>query len=494
MAIESIQNFKEVPLGDLLLQRKERASSEDLVTYRFIGMDDVRSDGSLAAEVHSKEIKGGAVKFYPDDIIYGRLRPYQNKVAHLDFGGVASTEFLVFSPVENILQRYLRRVFRSQQFVEYATLNSKGDRPRISIETIYKFTIKLPPIDEQRRVCDELDLIDESLERLTNSVERIKDLIKISKGNIRNRLIHYDYSSSQHKSDTIGRVVKEIRYGTSKKCSYEPRLTPVLRIPNLKNGQIDADDMKYASFDQVEFEKLRLKKGDVLVIRSNGSLDLVGRPAIVTESEEDMLFAGYLIRLRPDAERIEGPFLIHALETTEVRNQIELAAKSTSGVNNLNAQEIESLKIPLPPLSRQSQIVELINEAFQKLDTVGSEVDLSATLIKEFAQRTTSQALLMSSSTVAQSMFAAEEKHSELKPEKVSTVSKKIGSIKERFAEQIENWPRTGRSFEEISDLLGEKYEDIRTVLFDFLSTEKPVMKQIFDTEKKLMMFLRVEQ
>jgi len=78
----------------------------------------------------------------------------------------------------------------------------------------------------------------------------------------------------------LGDIVMEFRYGTSRKCERVAKGTPVLRIPNIQDGLIDADDLKYTAMPKGEFEELKLAPGDLLLVRSNGSEDLVGRNAV----------------------------------------------------------------------------------------------------------------------------------------------------------------------------------------------------------------------
>jgi len=72
-------------------------------------------------------------------------------------------------------------------------------------------------------------------------------------------------------------LLTNIRYGTAKKCDYAGGAVGVLRIPNVQHGYIALDDIKSADFSENELLSLRLDEGDILFIRSNGSLDLVGR-------------------------------------------------------------------------------------------------------------------------------------------------------------------------------------------------------------------------
>jgi type I restriction enzyme, S subunit len=155
-------------------------------------------------------------------------------------------------------------------------------------------------------------------------------------------------------------LITDIRYGTSKKSDYGLGEIPVLRIPNINvmNRTLDDKDLKTSELSDVEHEKLRLKEGDILIIRSNGSIDLIGRSAVVTQKYINYAFAGYLIRLKVDKTKVLSEYLSLALSTPFVRNQIQQKGKSTSGVNNINSQEIQDLNIPHIPLKEQSKVVE----------------------------------------------------------------------------------------------------------------------------------------
>lgn len=80
----------------------------------------------------------------------------------------------------------------------------------------------------------------------------------------------------------LGSLIDDPAYGTSAKCNYDSGGMGVLRIPNIVNGMIDDRDLKYASFGEGEVDNLRLEEGDLLTIRSNGSISLVGGCALGT--------------------------------------------------------------------------------------------------------------------------------------------------------------------------------------------------------------------
>lgn len=184
----------------------------------------------------------------------------------------------------------------------------------------------------------------------------------------------------------LGWFIDEPSYGTAKKCSYESEGFGVLRIPNISDGAIDPSDMKYAEFDEDEAETYRLEPGDVLVIRSNGSVSIVGTAAVVGPAHTDFLFAGYLIRLRPIQGLLNGRFLLRVLESHGLRKQIEEKAKSTSGVNNISAAELKDLSIPLFGRPEQELIETILDERLSVIDRTALEITTALNRIAALRQ------------------------------------------------------------------------------------------------------------
>lgn len=173
----------------------------------------------------------------------------------------------------------------------------------------------------------------------------------------------------------LGNVIDEPNYGTSKKCSYDQSGTGVLRIPNVANGAIDSEDLKYAEFEESEIETYKLRQGDILTIRSNGSINLVGKCALIGEKETAYLYAGYLIRLRPNPVVVDGQYLINTFNSAFLRHQIESKAKSTSGVNNINSGELKSLVIPVCSKAEQLEISRFVEEKMSSADRLHKEIE-----------------------------------------------------------------------------------------------------------------------
>jgi type I restriction enzyme S subunit len=178
----------------------------------------------------------------------------------------------------------------------------------------------------------------------------------------------------------INEIALSMRYGTSTKCEYGGPGVPVLRIPNVSAGVVSIDDMKFGPLTEGEARDLRLNRGDLLMIRSNGSLDIVGRSAVVTTEAEGMAFAGYLVRLRLSLSNLVPQYVWLAMNSTDVRDQIERPIRSAVGLKNVNLTEFGALAFPLPPLAEQHRIVAKVDELMDLCDRLeASLIDASAT-------------------------------------------------------------------------------------------------------------------
>jgi type I restriction enzyme S subunit len=257
-------------------------------------------------------------------------------------------------------------------------------RLKLTQEGMRKVRFPLPPLAEQKRIVAKLDALNANSARARTELTRIETLVSRYKQAVLSKAFSGELTSaevSKWAPYTLGDLAVDLRYGTADKCTYAPDLTPVLRIPNVANGRIDLSDLKHASFNEKELRKLALLEGDLLIIRSNGSLDLVGRSAVVDAAAAGMLFAGYLIRVRLDLTKAMPSFIQNWMQSFAVRRTIEDAAKSTSGVNNVNSQQLQALQLKLPPLEEQHEIVRRIESAFAKINRLAKEAKRALELV-----------------------------------------------------------------------------------------------------------------
>lgn len=171
---------------------------------------------------------------------------------------------------------------------------------------------------------------------------------------------------------TLGALITEVRYGTSVRATSDGPGTPMLRMGNIKDGAISTDSIKYVQLDPKDYTRLKLRKGDLLVNRTN-TKELVGKAAVFS-LPGDWVYASYLIRLRLDPETADPDFVAAWLSTPHARGQINQLSRQSAGQTNINTEEIRALRIPRLPLQTQRRLVAPLLKARRKLDETQQQV------------------------------------------------------------------------------------------------------------------------
>lgn len=167
---------------------------------------------------------------------------------------------------------------------------------------------------------------------------------------------------SYHRSLKGKDIALNIQYGTSRHCDEQEEGYPVLRLNELHNAFIDTPQKYCHTLSTDEFEKLRLKKGDVLIIRTNGNPNLVGKSAVVLE-DVDYAFASYLYRVNTN-EHINPETLVAYLNCRYGRYEID--KNSIKGnQTNFSPAKFRDISIPKFDVALQKSIKSLFEKAYQ---------------------------------------------------------------------------------------------------------------------------------
>lgn len=143
---------------------------------------------------------------------------------------------------------------------------------------------------------------------------------------------------------------------------------PIYRMNEIHNSVCDFEVKKYANITPQEFDVFKLQDGDVLFNRTN-SYEWVGRTGIYYKATEwdEKVFASYLVRLVPDAERVLPEYLTAFLNTTSGVHQIKARARQSINQTNVNPEEVKEIEIPLLSKKLQAAIQNGYHSAHQKL-------------------------------------------------------------------------------------------------------------------------------
>ncbi len=267
---------------------------------------------------------------------------------------IVSPLYNVFSVSPNLERQYLYYYLKSDFVLQRIKAVATGSvRDNLKLSMLYEFPIELPKLENQRKIVKILDKVSDVIEKKEQELEQLETLVKSRFAEMFGDPIR---NPKGWKVVTIGDIVTEVRYGTSKPA-VEGGKYPYLRMNNLTaDGHLDLNDLKYIDISDDEVEKCVVRKGDVLFNRTN-SIDLVGKTAVF-DLQDDMVIAGYIIRVRLN-EKILPEVLSQYMNLEALKDILRSMAKGAVNQANINAQELQSIRVYVPDIELQKQFVEM---------------------------------------------------------------------------------------------------------------------------------------
>ena len=358
-------SFPIVPLAELCRMDRQGLGPDDPAGARlpFVGVEHVES-GSGAFNFNNGSRIGSqrSTTFRFDDrhVLYAKLRPYLNKVATPGFAGRCSTELVPLLPKDGVDREFIAYLLRRKETVEYVMASVTGARmPRTDMRALMSLPVPLPPLDEQRRIAGILNRA-AKIERLrARAWARIREFIpalflKTFGDPVENPM--------GWEVRTLGEYCTLTQYGTSKKANDRAEGLPVLRMGNITyGGDLDCTDLKWVVLSKSDLEKYALRSGDILFNRTN-SKELVGKTG-VWDGRFEAVAASYFIRLRLDETRVCPTYVWGFMNSAAMKRRLFAAARGAIGQANINAKEVKSLSLPVPPPSLQMWYAEVVETA-----------------------------------------------------------------------------------------------------------------------------------
>ncbi|MBU3965015.1 restriction endonuclease subunit S [Patescibacteria group bacterium] len=165
-----------------------------------------------------------------------------------------------------------------------------------------------------------------------------------------------------------------------------PKGMPLLRSTNMQNGNLILDDLKYIDVPSDKKERYTLKEGDILITKSSGSVDHIGKSLYITKEMDGKYgFSNFTQRLRVDKRKVIPKWIYLKISNPTTRSFLLSASQTTTGLRNLKIPALKELEIPLPTIGEQRKIVGRIEKLFAKIDEASllraESLTASATLL-----------------------------------------------------------------------------------------------------------------
>lgn len=365
------------PLGELLRGTEQRDPREN-PTEEFFYVDIAGVDNETKSIVAAKRIVGAAAPsrarkiIHKGDIIVSTVRPNLNAVAVVPAAfdnQICSTGFSVLRPSDKVLSGYLFAFVRSPTFIAYLVSKTRGaNYPAVNDSEVKDVRIPVAPVAEQELIVTLVDEADELRKLRAEADRHTTSLIPA--------LFHEMFGDpAENRKNwqikTAGELMTTCDYGTSKKANEIGRGIPVLRMGNVTTeGELDLTELKTVELDENELAKQKLLGGDVLFNRTN-SRELVGKTGM-WDGRCEAVAASYFIRVRFRAEIEHPQHFTTYMNLPFMKRRLAEMARGAVGQANINAQELKSILIPVPPLPLQQEFAGRVSE-IRELESVQAQ-------------------------------------------------------------------------------------------------------------------------
>lgn len=347
--------WQRVKFGEVVRLVKAR-SADPLADgiERYVGLEHIEP-GDLRIRSWGDVAEGTTftTRFRPGQVLFGKRRAYQRKVAVADFHGVCSGDIYVLESADpsRLLPDLLPFICQTDAFFEHAVGTSAGSlSPRTNWTSLADHEVRLPPLKEQQQVVERLTYTRELVASFANLVQNASALEKAySEETMREAWSAYPRQSLPSLCDvlTVGIVVTPAKY------YVEAGGIPVLRSLNVWPNNYVLDDVKTISVEGHRVHsKSALRTGDIVMVRTGDP----GRPgnAAVVPPQMDGWNCVDLVLARPSGGIV--PEYIAAFINWSRSARLLAGFSPGTKQKHLSVNELTRFEIPVPSIARQQAI------------------------------------------------------------------------------------------------------------------------------------------
>lgn len=367
-----------VRLADVVSPIRPRVDPQSVGSLPFVGMEHVEAQTMrLLGTVPSNQMRSSGVRFEAGDVLYGRLRPYLNKVYHASFSGLCSAEFIVLPETPAIDSRFLAYRINAADFVAFSSQQNEGDRPRVDFTQIGRFELLLPPLQEQHRIVAALEEHLSALDAAVAGLER-------ARANV------HRFIASVLSAAAAGELIDGTAFGEwdavtlqdvvdpTRKCAYGvlqpgPNVddgVPLVRVGDVNDGVVSARDLKRISPAIASaYPRTRLRGGELLMTL----VGTIGRTAVVP-SELAGANVARAIGVIPVGSRARAEWLNIWFRSPAMLSFMNARAHEVAR-KTLNLEDVRAARVSLPPIDVQDQLVATVERRTDAARRLMGELD-----------------------------------------------------------------------------------------------------------------------
>ena len=358
-------------LGDLGVEIRGQLTPEPAAIYDLYSVPTFPT--GRPERIEGTQAKSGKRVVQPDDVLLCKINPRINRVWVVGQAEgvpqISSTEYLVLRPHEPRMSNFIQQYLSSPRFRDWIKLSvegATGSHARAKSGPILQQPIPVAPLAEQERIVaaieehlTRLDAVDASIDVCGG---RCQALIRsVIVGSIPMELPEdWKLRTVAEAGDTgLGRQ-------RSPKYHSGTNMKPYLRVANVFEDRIDTSSIMEMHFEDADFEKYRLRAGDIL-LNEGQSPELLGRPAMYRGEPPEVAFTNSLIRFVP------GPGVMPEWALLVFRRHMHARrfmreSRITTNIAHLALGRFRTVEFPIPPLDTQHELVASTRAALNSID------------------------------------------------------------------------------------------------------------------------------
>lgn len=364
---------------------KKKPTEEDKYTY--VGLEHLDS-GSLQVTRYGSDVApiGEKLIMREGDVLFGKRRAYQKKVAIAPFDGIFSAHGMVLRPNEEVIDKNFFPLFiSSDYFLDAAIKISVGSlSPTINWRDLKELEFDLPDMNNQRELAKVLWAMDATKNSYQKLLQKTDELVK---SQFMEQFGEKATQLNKWESYPIDEVVEKPMSGEWGKDDPDGTGVKVLRTTNFTDqGFIDYSEVVTRKIDDKKVKAKFMKRGDILIEKSGGSdTKAVGRVVFYNGNDNEYLFNNFtsVLRLKPEI-KLHPVFLFEFLFVNYWNDGTRMYENKTTGIHNLKlADYLAGTNIPLPPMELQQQFVDFVHRSNKsKFELEQALAELKATYKK----------------------------------------------------------------------------------------------------------------
>lgn len=385
-------SLRRVPLGAVCTQDRASVKPGHGDELPYLGLEGIESGTGRFVEGDLSKTpdvpQANSFRFDNRHVLYGKLRPYLNKVALPTEPGKCSTEIIPLLPAPHCDRRYLSYFLRAPSTVQQIAERSAGARmPRADMDFVLSLPIPLPSIDEQQRIVDVLSRAEGIVRLRRQAQQKAAALIPAIFVDMFGDPATNPNGWAVHPLSDVADVISGVAKGRQLTAEESVEL-PYMRVANVKDGHLDMAEVKTIRIKKTEVEKLRIVPGDLLVTEG-GDPDKLGRAALWRGEIGLCVHQNHIFKVRGHQGRSVPEYLRSLAGSAYGKAYFLSVAKKTTGIASINKTQLSAFPVLLPPLAeqekfkRQVEAVEAI-VALQEAAARKADATFSALLAEAF--------------------------------------------------------------------------------------------------------------